>query len=75
MVKTVAVGSGQAIEMGEKGDADVLLVHSPDDEEEFMAGGHGSSPVRRSCTTTSCWWDPPEDPAKVSRGRPTPPRR
>ena len=27
--------------MGEKGDADVLLVHSPDAEEEFMAGGHG----------------------------------
>ena len=42
-VKTVAVGSGQAIEMGEKGDADVLLVHSPEDEEQFMADGHGSS--------------------------------
>jgi tungstate transport system substrate-binding protein len=42
-VKTVAVGSGQAIEMGEKGDADVLLVHSPEDEEQFMANGHGSS--------------------------------
>jgi len=42
-VKTVAVGSGQALEMGEKGDADVLLVHSPEDEEQFMADGHGSS--------------------------------
>ena len=40
-IKTVAVGSGEALEMGEKGDADVLLVHSPDAEEEFMAGGHG----------------------------------
>ncbi len=40
-IKTVAVGSGEAMEMGEKGDADVLLVHSPDAEEEFMAGGHG----------------------------------
>ena len=29
-VKTVAVGSGEAIELGEKGDADVLLVHSPE---------------------------------------------
>src|SRR3954454_15205746 len=35
-VKTVAVGSGQALTMGEKGDADVLLVHSPHDEEQFM---------------------------------------
>jgi tungstate transport system substrate-binding protein len=40
-IKTVAVGSGEAMEMGEKGDADVLLVHSPDAEEEFMADGHG----------------------------------
>jgi len=43
VVKTVAVGSGQAIEMGARGDADVLLVHSPDDEEQFMADGYGSS--------------------------------
>jgi len=42
-VKTVAVGSGQAMKMGEKGDADVLLVHSPAAEEKFMAAGHGSS--------------------------------
>ena len=28
-VKTIAVGSGQAMKMGEKGEADVLLVHSP----------------------------------------------
>ncbi|MGH3950626.1 MAG: substrate-binding domain-containing protein [Pseudonocardiaceae bacterium] len=41
--KTVAVGSGQAMAMGESGDADVLLVHSPAAEEEFMAEGHGSS--------------------------------
>ena len=29
-VKTIAVGSGQAMTMGQKGEADVLLVHSPD---------------------------------------------
>lgn len=43
VTKTVAVGSGQAMTMGEKGDADVLLVHSPQAEETFMAAGHGSS--------------------------------
>jgi len=42
-VKTVAVGSGEALELGEKGDADVLLVHSPEAEEEYMQGGHGAS--------------------------------
>jgi tungstate transport system substrate-binding protein len=42
-VKTLAVGSGEAMELGERGDADVLLVHSPADEEQFMAGGHGIS--------------------------------
>lgn len=43
VVKTVAVGSGQAMTMGERGDADVLLVHSPEAEEKFMAAGHGAS--------------------------------
>ena len=42
-VKTLAVGSGEAMELGEKGDADALLVHSPADEEEFMDAGHGAS--------------------------------
>jgi len=40
-VKTIAVGSGQAMVMGQKGEADVLLVHSPDAEEKFMAAGYG----------------------------------
>jgi tungstate transport system substrate-binding protein len=38
-VKTIAVGSGEAIEMGERGEADVLLVHSPTAEEDLMATG------------------------------------
>lgn len=42
-VKTIAVGSGQAMAMGEKGEADVLLVHSPDAEKKFMEKGAGSS--------------------------------
>ena len=40
-VKTIAVGSGQALRLGEEGEADVILAHSPDAEEAFMAGGHG----------------------------------
>ncbi|MDQ5987537.1 MAG: tungstate transport system substrate-binding protein [Syntrophus sp. SKADARSKE-3] len=42
-VKTIAVGSGQAMAMGQKGEADVLLVHSPDAEKKFMAAGNGTS--------------------------------
>lgn len=42
-VKTIAVGSGEALELGEKGNADVLLVHSPEAEQEYMDGGHGAS--------------------------------
>lgn len=42
-VKTISVGSGQAMKMGEKGEADVLLVHSPDAEKKFMTDGFGVS--------------------------------
>lgn len=38
-VKVVVVGSGQALEMGRSGDADVLLTHSPDAEKEFVDDG------------------------------------
>lgn len=41
VVKTIAVGSGQALAMGRKGEADVLLVHSPDAEKALMAEGSG----------------------------------
>ena len=40
-VQTVAVGSGQAMEMGQQGNADVLLVHSPTAEKQFMDDGWG----------------------------------
>lgn len=40
-VQTVAVGSGQALEMGQQGNADVLLVHSPAAEKQFMQEGWG----------------------------------
>ena len=38
-VQTIAVGTGQALEMGTKGEADVLLVHAPEAEEEVVASG------------------------------------
>ena len=40
-VRVVAVGTGQAIRMAMKGDADVLLVHHRDSEEKFVSEGYG----------------------------------
>lgn len=42
-VKTIAVGTGKALEMGRNGEADVLLVHAKADEEEFVSEGYGLS--------------------------------
>src|SRR5205823_7665217 len=42
-VKTVAVGSGEALRLAGEGEADVVLAHSPKAEEDFMAAGNGES--------------------------------
>ena len=40
-VRVVAVGSGQALDIGRRGDADVVFVHDPSAEEKFVADGFG----------------------------------
>ena len=40
-VKVVAQGTGQALDTGRRGDADVVFVHAKPDEEKFLAEGHG----------------------------------
>ena len=63
-VKTIAVGSGQAMAMGQKGEADVLLVHSPAAEKKFVAEGSG---VNRRLVMHNDYiiLGPSEDPAKI----------
>jgi len=63
-VKTIAVGSGQAMAMGQKGEADVLLVHSPDAEKKFVAEGYG---INRRLVMHNDFIivGPSEDPAKI----------
>jgi tungstate transport system substrate-binding protein len=63
-VKTLAVGSGEALELGEKGDVDVLLVHSRAAEQDFMKAGHGTSrrPVMHNDFVVV---GPAEDPAGI----------
>jgi tungstate transport system substrate-binding protein len=63
-VKTISVGSGQAMKMGEKGEADVLLVHSPDAEKKFMADGFGST-RRLVMHNDFIIAGPSADPAKI----------
>lgn len=63
-VKTIAVGSGQAMAMGQKGEADVLLVHSPEAEKKFMAERFG---IKRQLVMHNDFvvLGAPNDPARI----------
>jgi len=63
-VQTVAVGSGQAMQMGQEGNADVLLVHSPSAEKTFMSDGWGKE---RALVMHNDFIivGPADDPAKI----------
>ncbi|MGE5629897.1 MAG: substrate-binding domain-containing protein [Caulobacteraceae bacterium] len=62
--KVVAVGTGEAIEMGKQGNADVLLVHARKSEDEFVAGGYG---INRKDVMYNFFFlvGPKDDPAGV----------
>ena len=70
-VKTTAVGSGQAMAMGQKGEADVLLVHSPAAEKKFVSEGFG---INRKIIMHNDYIivGPAEDPAKIKGTKSTP---
>ncbi len=61
-VKVIAVGTGEALAMGERGEVDILLVHDPEAEEAFMEAGHGKS-RRRVMHNWFLLAGPTEDPA------------
>jgi len=63
-VKTIAVGSGQAMAMGKKGEADVMLVHSQDAEKKLVAEGYG---INRRLVMHNDYIivGPPGDPAGI----------
>ncbi|MEW6173917.1 MAG: substrate-binding domain-containing protein, partial [Bacillota bacterium] len=63
-VKTIAVGTGQALEMGKKGEADVLLVHAPKSEQELVDSGVGIN-YRLVMHNDFIVVGPPEDPAGI----------
>ncbi|MBI5699279.1 substrate-binding domain-containing protein [Candidatus Saganbacteria bacterium] len=67
-VKTIGVGSGLAMEMGRRGEADILLVHSPKDEEKFMGEGNGIN--RRAVMHNDfVLLGPADDPAGAKRAK------
>ena len=66
-VKTIAVGTGEALAMGKRGDADVLLAHAPEREKEMVA--EGSAINRRTVMHNDFLIvGPSEDPAGVHAG-------
>ena len=67
-VRVVALGTGQALDMGRRGDADVVFVHARPLEEKFVAEGYG---VRRYEVMYNDFVliGPKSDPAKVAGGK------
>ena len=67
-VRVVAVGTGQALDIGRRGDADVVFVHAKPLEEKFIAEGHG---VKRFDVMYNDFvlLGPKSDPAKVAGTR------
>lgn len=66
IVKTISVGSGQALKMGEKGEADVLLAHSPDAEKKLVEQGFA---INRRIVMHNDFVlaGPPDDPAGIQK--------
>ena len=67
-VKVVAVGTGQALDIGRRGDADVVFVHDRPAEEKFMSEGHG---VKRFDVMYNDFVivGPKSDPAHIAGGK------
>src|SRR5262245_61361905 len=67
-VKVVALGTGQALDMARRGDADVVLVHAREAEEKFIAEGFG---VKRYSVMYNDFViiGPKDDPASIKGAR------
>ncbi|MBI3936213.1 MAG: substrate-binding domain-containing protein [Betaproteobacteria bacterium] len=67
-VRVVALGTGQALDMARRGDADVVFVHAREQEEKFLAEEYG---VRRCDVMYNDFVlvGPRSDPARVGGGK------
>jgi len=64
-VQVVAVGTGEALMLGQRKDADLVLVHAPEREERFLADGYGT---RRTTFMRNDFVlaGPASDPARIT---------
>jgi tungstate transport system substrate-binding protein len=67
-VKVVAVGTGQALDIGRRGDADVVFVHDKPAEEKFVAEGY-STKRYEVMYNDFVLIGPKSDPAKIGGGK------
>jgi tungstate transport system substrate-binding protein len=67
-VKVISVGSGQALELGKRGDADVVLSHAPEQERALVAAGYFAS-RRRVMYNDFILVGPRADSAGLAGGR------
>jgi tungstate transport system substrate-binding protein len=67
-VRVVAVGTGQALDMGRRGDADVVFVHDPAAEKKFIEEGQGVN-YKQVMYNDFVIIGPKSDPAKVAGGK------
>jgi len=66
--RVVALGTGQALDVGRRGDADVVLVHDPAAERTFVEEGHGVN-HRPFMYNDFVIVGPRADPARIAGGR------
>jgi tungstate transport system substrate-binding protein len=66
-VRVIAVGTGQALDMGRRGDADVVFVHDKTAEEKFVAQGYGVG-RKEVMYNDFVIIGPKTDPAKITGG-------
>ncbi len=67
-VKVIPVGSGQALALAARGEADLVLSHAPEAEQDYMARGLGTARLRMM-RNQFILVGPPEDPAGISGAR------
>jgi tungstate transport system substrate-binding protein len=67
-VRVVAVGTGQALDIGRRGDADVVFVHDPAAEKKFVDDGFGVN-YKQVMYNDFVLIGPKSDPAKIAGGK------